>query len=191
VIVKVAPSARLMLVSASPLLARRAPKPVSSPGSRQPQGTEIVVSLQQTNKQQAPFFRTHLRWQRRNQATPAFACDSPIQPPQRYPLFQSALFCARRATCDLHEASSRRPIAMAPASANPAATLSAQRGSTPAPMRVVTTAARAGSDDALNAPADKAFRSLAQVTTPSDGLPDPSSCWTAQCGPSTCPLPAG
>ena len=57
--------------------------------------------------------------------------------------------------------------------------------------RVVTTAARAGSDDALNAPADKAFRSLAQVTTPSDGLPDPSSCWTAQYGPSTCPLPAG
>ena len=57
--------------------------------------------------------------------------------------------------------------------------------------RVVTTAARAGSDDALNAPADKAFRSLAQVTTPSDGLPDPSSCWTVQYGPSTCPLPAG
>jgi len=27
--------------------------------------------------------------------------------------------------------------------------------------------------------------------TPSDGLPDPSSSWTAQYGPSTCPLPAG
>jgi len=26
---------------------------------------------------------------------------------------------------------------------------------------------------------------------PSDGLTDPSPCWTAQCGPSTCPLAAG
>ena len=61
----------------------------------------------------------------------------------------------------------------------------------PCANRVVTTAARAGSDDAHHAPADNDFRSLAQVTTPSDGLPDPSSCWTAQYGPSTCPLPAG
>jgi hypothetical protein len=33
-------------------------------------------------------------------------------------------------------------------------------------------------------------RWLAQVTTPSDGLPDPSSCWTAQYGPSL-PAPSG
>jgi hypothetical protein len=55
--------------------------------------------------------------------------------------------------------------------------------------RVVTTPARAGSDDALDAPAIKGFRWLAQVTTPRDGLPDPSSSWTAQRGPSSCPLP--
>ena len=55
--------------------------------------------------------------------------------------------------------------------------------------RVVTASAPAGSDDALNAPAIKGFRSLAQVTTPRDGLPDPSSSWTAQRGPSSCPLP--
>ena len=29
------------------------------------------------------------------------------------------------------------------------------------------------------------------MTTPSDGLPDPSSTWTVQRGPSSCPLPAG
>ena len=57
--------------------------------------------------------------------------------------------------------------------------------------RVVTTTAPAGSDDAHDAPAIKGFRWLAQVTTPRDGLPDPSSSWTAQRGPSSCPLPAG
>ena len=49
----------------------------------------------------------------------------------------------------------------------------------PCANRVVTTAAPAGSDDALNAPADKAFQSLAQVTTPSDGLPDPCLLYTS------------
>ena len=37
----------------------------------------------------------------------------------------------------------------------------------------------------------RTFRWLAQVTTPSDGLPDPLSSSTVQCGPSSCPLPAG
>lgn len=99
--------------------------------------------------------------------------------------------CARRASCDIHEASSRRPIAMTPASATPAATLPAQSGSTSAPIAsslprrepVVTTRT-------MPQPT-RTDRWLAQVTTPSDGLPDPSSCWTAQYGPSTSPLPAG
>lgn len=37
----------------------------------------------------------------------------------------------------------------------------------------------------------KSYRWLAQVITPSDGLPDPSSIRTAQCGPPPCPLSAG
>ena len=99
--------------------------------------------------------------------------------------------CGRHASCDIHEASSRRPMAMAPASAIHAATLSAPSGSTPAPIAsslprrqpVVTTRT-------MPQPT-RTDRWLAQVTTPSDGLPDPSSRWTAQYGPSTCPLPAG
>jgi hypothetical protein len=57
--------------------------------------------------------------------------------------------------------------------------------------RIVTTPARAGSDDAQIAPVINDLRWLAQVTTPSDGLPDPSSSWIAQRDPSSCPLPAG
>ena len=99
--------------------------------------------------------------------------------------------CARRASCGIHEAASRRPIAMAPASAIPAATLSVQSGSSSAPIAsslprrqpVVTTRT-------MPQPT-RTDRWLAQVPTPSDGLPDPSLCWTAQYGPSTCPLPAG
>jgi hypothetical protein len=48
--------------------------------------------------------------------------------------------------------------------------------------------APAGSDDARNAPADKDLRSLAQMTTPSDGLPAPllNRPCNAVCSP-TCP----
>jgi len=51
--------------------------------------------------------------------------------------------------------------------------------------------AAAGSDDAHDASAYKGYRRLAQVTTPRDGLPDPSSSWTGQRGLSSRPLPAG
>ena len=37
----------------------------------------------------------------------------------------------------------------------------------------------------------RSYRWLAQVMTPRDGLPDPSSTRTVQRGPSSCPLPAG
>jgi hypothetical protein len=117
--------------------------------------------------------------------------DSPAPCPKQQQLCEAKDVCARRAACGIHEASSRRPIAMAPASAIPAATLPAQSGSTPAPIAsslprrepVVTTRT-------MPQPT-RTDRWLAQVTTPSDGLPDPSSCRTAQYGPSTCPLPAG
>jgi len=116
---------------------------------------------------------------------------SPAPLPQAATTVRPKTSAARRASCGIHEAASRRPIAMAPASAIPAATLPAPSGSTPAPIAsslpqrqpVVTTRT-------MPQPT-RTDRWLAQVTTPSDGLPDPSSCWTAQYGPSTCPLPAG
>jgi hypothetical protein len=128
----------------------------------------------------------------RNRASPTFVRGTaPLHCPKQEQLCEAKDVCARRASCGIHEASSRRPIAMAPASAIPAATLPAQSGGSSAPIasslprrqRVVTTRT-------MPQPT-RTDRWLAQVTTPSDGLPDPSSCWTAQYGPSTCPLPAG
>ena len=57
--------------------------------------------------------------------------------------------------------------------------------------RIVTTTAPAGSDDAHDAPADEDVSVAGAVIPPRDGFLDPSSSWTAQYGPSSCPLPAG
>ena len=101
------------------------------------------------------------------------------------------MFCARRASCGIHEASSRRPIAMAPASAIPAATLSAPSGSTPAPIASSLRRRQPVVTMRSMPQPTRTDRWLAQVMAPSDGLPDPSSCWIAQCGPPIYPLPAG
>lgn len=128
----------------------------------------------------------------RNRASLTFVRGTaPLPCPKQQHLCEAKGVCARRASCDIHEAPSRRPIAMVPASAIAAATQSAQSGSSSAPIAsslprrepVVTTRT-------MPQPT-RTDRWLAQVTTPSDGLSDPSSCWTAQYGPSTCPLPAG
>ena len=141
---------------------------------------------------QPPFRRNPGQTRRgRNRASPTFVRGTaPLHFPKQQQLCEAKAVCAKRASCDIHEASSRRPIAVAPASAIPAATLSAQSGSSapiasslPRREPVVTTRT-------MPQPT-RTDRWLAQVTTQSDGLPDPSSSWTAQCGPSTCPLPAG
>ena len=128
----------------------------------------------------------------RNWASPTFVRGAArLHCPKQQQLCQTKYVCARRASCGIHEASSRRPIAMAPASAIPAATLSAQSGSTPAPIASSLPRRRPVVTTRTMPQPTRTDRWLAQVTTPSDGLPDPSSCWTAQYGPSTCPLPAG
>lgn len=80
---------------------------------------------------------------------------------------------------------------MAPASAIPAATLSAPSGSIPAPIASSLPRRQPVVTMRSMPQPTRTDRWLAQVMTPSDGLPDPSSCWIAQCGPPICPLPAG
>jgi hypothetical protein len=128
----------------------------------------------------------------RNRASPTFVRGTaPLHCPKQQQPCQTKDVCARRAACDIHEASSRRRIAMAPASAIPAATLSVQSGSSSAPIASSLPRRQSVVTTGTMPQPTRTDRWLAQVTTPSDGLSDPSSCWTAQYGPSTSPLPAG
>lgn len=80
---------------------------------------------------------------------------------------------------------------MAPASAIPAATLSAPSGSTPAPTASSLRRRQPVVTMRSMPQLTRTDRWLAQVMASSDGFPEPSHCWIAQCGPPTCPLPAG
>ncbi len=103
--------------------------------------------------------------------------------PNRPRLLQAGCRKARRTFVVV----SRRTVASATAplftqlvALNVAAVADVLGGARSCANRASSLRAPAGSDDARKAPAVKTYRWLAQVTPPSDGLPAPSSTWTAQ-----------
>ncbi len=118
-------SARLMPVTRRPTLAR-APKPVRSPENRQPQGSEIRVSLQSASGRstfgqrparwwQVAFRRKAARMGRgRSWVLRAFSCGTALlHCPRGNTRFSQQWSAPGALPCDIHGAASRRPIVAA------------------------------------------------------------------------------